>query len=107
MPKDAANERIAELLVQPFAVEMLRDRRLHLLFGALSDREVTPHCRDLLAPLEPLDDPDLRSWPWTRSLYYRAECYRVTGDPRWREARATYEKALAEEEARIRGIMKK
>jgi spermidine synthase len=89
--------RMAEMLVEPFALDMMRDHRLNTLRWLLGWSEVTPRCRELLAPLEPFGDPD-RRWTIARSLKYRATCYATTGDPRAREARAEYEKLAAAED---------
>ena len=90
--------RMAELLVQPFALDMMRDHRLNTLRWLLAvERGDAALPRDARAARTPRGVRD-RRWTIARSLKYRAECYATTGDSRARQAREEYERLKAEED---------
>jgi hypothetical protein len=83
------------LLSQPFALEMLRDRRLSSALSVARFIDPTHGCVDVLAPLEP-------NTPWERALLeYRRDCYRDSGDRRAALAEEELERFLREEPARF------
>jgi spermidine synthase len=87
--------RMLELLSQPFAIDMLQDRRL--AFAVNIAREIDPKrgCAEVLAPLEPYT-------PWeNRLLEYRRDCYRDTGDRRAALAEKELARFLGEKRERF------
>jgi hypothetical protein len=68
--------RMAELMSQPFAIEMLRDQRLFAAYHIESQEGGMRECIQVLAPFEP-------DTPWQKALLeYRRDCYRGAGDAR-------------------------
>jgi MFS family permease len=68
--------RMLELMMQPYAIEMLRDYRAFQAIAILKTTGDLAQCRRVLEPFEPYT----RWAEW--ELTFRRDCYRATGDPR-------------------------